>query len=129
MSYKKPEAPQYRFDLSGKKGCSIKSFVIKETNGEDEENAANLKLAKGGRATVFEELVRLSITYVNDVKAEQPLDEYDRWNSRTRAYIMNAFKSVNGVEDKEVEDFLAAGAPFVAGKTAESDVGASGSNG
>lgn len=129
MSYKKPEVPQYRFDLSSKKGCSIKSFVIKETNGDDEENAANQKLAKGGSATVFEELVRLSITYVDDVKAEQPLTDYDGWNSRTRAYILAAFKSVNGVEDKEVEDFLAAGAPFAAGKKDESDVGGSGENG
>lgn len=130
MSYaKKPEAPQFRFDLSKKKGCSITSFVIKETNGEDEEQAANFRTAKGGSATVFEELVRLSITYVDDAKTEQPLEAYDSWNSRTRAYVLAAFKSVNGVEDKEVDDFLAGGAPFQAGKKDATADGSSGANG
>lgn len=112
----KKEAPQFRFTLANKKGCSIASFVIKETNGEDEEQAANFRTMKGGSATVFEELVRLSITYVDDVAAEQPLTEYDGWNSRTRAYILAAFKSVNSIEDKEVDSFLSAGAPFLASK-------------
>ncbi|MGZ6970966.1 MAG: hypothetical protein ACXVID_04825 [Thermoanaerobaculia bacterium] len=129
MGYAKKEAPQFRFDLSKKKGCSIRSFVIKETTGEDEEQAANFRTAKGGSATVFEELVRLSITYVDDVKAEQPLSEYDGWNSRTRAYVLAAFKSVNGVEDKEVDDFLAGGEPFLGGKKGASDAADSGENG
>ena len=128
MNFKKSQTPQYRFDLSSKKGCSIKSFVIKETNGDDEENAVNLKTAKGS-GTVFEELVRLSITFVDDVKVEHPFEDYDHWNSRTRAYVLAPFKSVNGVEDKEVDDFLAASAPFAAGKKDESDAGDSGSNG
>lgn len=112
----KKEAPQFRFDLSKKKGCSIRSFVLKETTGDDEEQAANFRTAKGGSATVFEELVRLSITYVDDVQVEQPYSDYDSWNSRTRAYVLAAFKSVNGVDDKEVDDFLAAGKPFLGGK-------------
>lgn len=123
------KAPQFRFDLSKKKGCSIKSFVIKETTGEDEEQAANFRTTKGGSATVFEELVRLSITHVDDAKAEQPLTEYDGWNSRTRAYVLAAFKSVNGVEDKEVDDFLAGGAPFQGGKMDASVAEGSGENG
>jgi len=129
MSFKKPQSPQYRFDLSKKKGCSIRSFVIKETTGDDEEQAADFKTAKGGKATVFEELVRLSITYVNDVKTEQPFEGFDDWNSRTRAYVLAAFKSINGIEDEEVETFLAAGAPFAAGTPAESDAETSGGNG
>lgn len=116
----------YKFDLSGKKGCSINSFVMKETNGVDEEQAAQMKFAKGGpTSSVFEELVRLSITHVNDKKVEQPLQEYEAWNSRTRAYILQAFKSVNGVEDKEVEDFLAGGAPYL-GATAVTAAASSG---
>lgn len=103
---------QYRFDLSGKKGCSIKSFVIKETDGEDEENAALAAKAKGGAATVFEELVRLSITYVDDAKVEPPLLDYDKWSSRTRNFVLQAFRSINGVDDKEVSDFLSAGRPL-----------------
>jgi hypothetical protein len=126
---KKQEAPQYRFDLSKKKGCSIRSFVVKETTGDDEEQAANFKTAKGGKATVFEELVRLSITYVNDVRVEHPFEDFDAWNSRTRSYVLAAFKSINGVEDKEVDDFLAAGAPFQVGTPAETDDETSGDRG
>lgn len=115
MSNESPKVLQLRFTLEGRKNVSIKSFVIRETNGEDEENAALAAKAKGGAATVFEELVRLSITYVDDVKVEPPLEEYDAWNSRTRAFVLSAFKSINGITDqKEVDDFLAAGAPLPA---------------
>lgn len=106
-------AQQFRFDLKGRK-CSIESFVVRETTGVDEENAALAAKAKGGQHTVFEELVRLSITHVNDIKAEPPLLEYDSWNSRTRAFVLQAFKSINGIEDKEVSDFLGAGRPHTA---------------
>lgn len=129
MSYKKPQAPQYRFDLSKRKGCSICSFVMKETTGEDEEQAADFRTAKGGKATVFEELVRLAITYVDDVKVEQPFEDFEGWNSRTRAYVLAAFKSINGLEDKEVDDFLSAGAPFAAGTPAGKDAEDSGATG
>lgn len=103
---------KFRFDLSARKGCSIRSFVIRETTGVDEENAALAAKAKGGAATVFEELVRLSIVEVNGQPAEPPLLEYDSWNSRTRAFILQAYKSINGLEEKEVADFLASGQPL-----------------
>lgn len=110
-----PKILHMRFTLEGRKNVSIKSFVIRETNGDDEENAAIAAKAKGGAATVFEELVRLSITYVDDVKVDPPLQEYDGWNSRTRAFVLAAFKSINSItDDKEVTDFLAAGAPLPA---------------
>lgn len=104
-------AKKFRFDLSTRKGCSITSFTMKETTGLDEENAALAAKAKGGAATVFEELVRLSIIEVNGQTAEPPLLEYDSWNSRTRAFVLQAYRSINGVDEKEVADFLASGLP------------------
>ena len=108
-----PKVIQLRFSLEGKPNVSIKSFVIKETNGDDEENAAVQAKAKGGVTTVFEELVRLSITYVDDVKVEPPLEEYDAWSSRTRAFVLQAFKSINSIKDQaEIDSFLSTGAPL-----------------
>lgn len=101
---------EFRFDLSNKKGCSINSFVIRETNGKDEEMAARSAKAKGGAITVFEELVRLSIVKVDDEPVQMPLAAYDEWNSKTRSYILKAFQAVNGMED-DVNDFLASGLP------------------
>jgi hypothetical protein len=102
---------KFRFDLSARKGCSIQSFTLKETTGLDEENAALAAKAKGGAATVFEELVRLSLVMVNDQPVEPPFGEYDVWNSRTRAFVLQAYRSINGVDEKEVADFLSGGQP------------------
>ena len=99
---------KYRFDLSAKKNCSIKSFVIRETNGRDEEQAAIFAKAKGAASSSFEELVRLSVVSVNDAPVEQPFTAFDDWNSRTRMYVLQAYRSINAIEsDKEVDDFLA----------------------
>jgi hypothetical protein len=99
-------AKKFRFSLEGRKGCSVKSFTLKETSGADEALAAEQKAAKGARATVFEELVRASIHAVDDQLVTQPYLEYDLWNSRTRAFALKAFVEVNGIEEDETSDFL-----------------------
>lgn len=104
------KAKHYKFDLSKFKNCSIKNFVLRELTGEDEENAQNMALSKGKENSgVIEESVRLSLVYVDDKKIEQPYAELDLWNSRTRAFIVNAWKQVNAIENKELDDFLSEG--------------------
>lgn len=97
---------QYRFDLSSKKACSVKSFVMRETTGADEENAAVAAKAKGGAMTPTEELVRLSIVSVDGKPVDQPYLSFDSWNTRTRNYAIKAWASINGVDEKDAKDFL-----------------------
>jgi hypothetical protein len=82
-----------------------------ETTGLDEELAATQQKLRGQNSSVFEELVRLSIVEVDGQKVEQPFTDWDKWNSRTRAYVLAAFRSINGVEDNERADFLASARP------------------
>lgn len=96
------------------KGCSVApgvpltSFAIKETDGPDEEYAAQRAKAKGGSANPTEELIRASIVEVNGEPVAQPYEAMDKWSSKARAVLLQAWRSVNAVEDKELEDFLAA---------------------
>lgn len=103
-----------KFKLDGKKYVNIKSFTIRETNGEDEDRAAMLAKAKGGAASMMEELVRLSIVEVDGeaVNAEPgvPYAAFDKWNSKTRTFVLNAYKRLNSLsEADDAENFLASG--------------------
>lgn len=113
------ERIEYHYDLTKYKRCSIDSFDMRETNGKDEDQAVLVAKAKGGAATSLDELVRLSITKVNGKPVNTgdgvPLSEYDEWNSRTRTFIINAYKKLNGVSNEEGQDFQAAGVLVQAG--------------
>ena len=98
-----------KFDLSRRKGSQIKSLVVRETTGADEEVAAGWAKAKGGTATVVDGLVRISIVEVDGKAVEQPYGPYDKWNSRTRQYATVAWRMLNIVEDDDLEDFRKAG--------------------
>jgi hypothetical protein len=95
------------------KPVSISSFTIREVDGADEELASKNQKAKGV-GTVYEELVRLSLTEVDG----QPVNQdglcyaaYDGWNSRTRGFLLTAFRNLNGIDEKEeLGDFLSSGA-------------------
>jgi hypothetical protein len=103
------------FDLSKRKGCNladgtpIASFKMRETDGRDEENAANAAKAKGGSMTALEEQIRLSLVEVNGAKvnAGTPYLAYDDWNTRARQFAFEAYRSINMVKTEEVTDFLA----------------------
>jgi len=90
-------------------GCSCSSFVIRETTGVDEQQAAFRADAREGRTTVYAELVRLSIVKVNGEKVSQPFMELENWNSKTRALLRRAYDSINDLSEEEVEVFLQAG--------------------
>jgi hypothetical protein len=103
--------------LDGKvKHASIREFVIRETDGVDEERAAQFAKAKGGAITLQEELVRLSLVEVDGELVNhdgKPFMAFDGWNTRTRAYALRAWASLNAVSEKEMDDFLAAGEVLV----------------
>jgi hypothetical protein len=112
-------AQTVKFDLSKQKGCRladgtpITSFVMRETDGRDEENAANTAKAKGGSMTAFEEQIRLSLVEVNGQKVNEgmPYLAYDQWNSRARHFASAAFTSINAAKPDEISGFLAAAQP------------------
>jgi len=91
---------------------SIKTFTIRETDGKDEDQAAIDARARGGTATVMEELVKRSLTTVDgqevNAVAGVPFTAWEGWNSATRSFVTNAFQSVNGFM-KEDADFLTQG--------------------
>lgn len=104
-----------KFDLEKLKGCAltdgtpITSFKMRETDGRDEENAANTAKAKGGSMTALEEQIRLSLVEVNGAKVNDgvPYLAYDSWNSRVRQFAFEAYKSINAAKADEVAGFLA----------------------
>lgn len=116
-----------RFDASKMKnvrmtnGVVIKSFVVREVNGIDEEEATNIAKAKGGAVTPMEEMIRLSIVEVNGEPVKHPYLAFDTWNNRARALAVQAFRSLNGTTDKEVEDFLGAAVPVDAAAPSHND--------
>lgn len=103
---------KYTFDISKRRGCSIKTFTIRETDGKDETLAAVTAKAKGEGASMLEELARLSIVEVDGrpVSPESPAD-MDSWNTRTRTFVLNAFRHINGIDDEEGKDFLSQAKP------------------
>ena len=99
-----------KFDLSKYRRCNIKEFGLREVTGLDEEQAALSAKAKGGAASVREELVRLSITEYDGKKVtpEDPVP-FDSWNTRTRTFVASAFDQLNGISSDEGQSFLAQG--------------------
>lgn len=108
----------YLFDLSKHKGVRLAdgtvlaSFKMRETDGRDEEHAANTAKAKGGSMTALEEQIRLSLVEVNGepVNNGHPYLAYDSWCSRARHFAFTAYRSLNSAKDDEVESFLASAA-------------------
>jgi hypothetical protein len=111
------------------KGVSIGSITIRETTGPDEESAVLMAKAKGGAATITNELIRSSITAVDGKAVEQPLTAYDTWTTRTRRFISEAWNSVNGIADGELPDFLRSGEARAGSPSTATVVGDSGMNG
>lgn len=89
-------------------GVKLESFSVRETDGRDEEYAAQRAKAKGGVTTTTEELIRASISEVNGLPVTQPYEAMDSWNSRARGFLIAAWRNVNAVDDTEVQDFLLA---------------------
>lgn len=88
-------------------GSALTSFTIRETDGKDEEYAAQRAKAKGGDATTTEELIRVCLVAVNGTPVAQPYEALAKWNSRARSLLVTAWRHLNTTSDKEDADFLA----------------------
>ncbi len=86
----------------------LHSFTLRETEGKDEEYAA--ERAKIAKSSSSEELIRVSLVAVNDVPVQQPYLVLNKWNSKARQLVADAFTELNTVSDGEIEDFRAANA-------------------
>lgn len=97
-----------RWDFSKLQGrFSIQSVTLRETNGEDELEAE--KLAEIQKTSMRQELVRASIVKVNDMPVTQPYAGLDGWNTKTRSTVVACWIKLNGISDKDAQDFLASG--------------------
>lgn len=106
-------------NLDKYKGCYVKersgdkvpiaSFVIRDTDGEDETRATLRAQARGDTGSATEEAIRSSFVEVNGepVNVGSPYGDFDRWSSRARSFAIAAWKRLNSVDDAEGKDFLA----------------------
>ena len=88
----------------------IESFDIRETDGDDEERAANTAKGKGGSATAVEELIQISLVAINDEPVNvggKPYNGFVKWNSKARNMAQKAWTAVNAGNADESEAFLA----------------------
>jgi hypothetical protein len=83
-----------------------KSITLRETNGLDEEKAQQLAAAKGSKGSFQEELIRLSVSKVDDVAVDQPWTGLDEMPSKQRNLIVKGFNMLNAVDPTESTDFL-----------------------
>jgi hypothetical protein len=95
---------KFRFPSS----CNMQEAVIRETNGVDEQQAALAASLEGERGSLYSELIRLSIVEVDGEKVTQPFLAMDGFNSRTRAFLIRAYESLNDVKEEELAAFLGA---------------------
>jgi len=107
----KPHLIHRKFTLPN--GCSIKSFVIRELDGHDELNAARWADAKTGSAdnkvnALMDENLRVSLVEVNGKAVQQPFVEMDKWSSKTRRFLLEAWGQLNAAQEDEMAAFLAA---------------------
>lgn len=102
--------PKGCYAMTGGQRMALTAFALRECDGDDEEKAANLAKAKGGSATAMEELIQLSLTSVNGEPVNQgkPYLGFTKWNSRARQFAAKAWNSINAVDEKEGDAFLAA---------------------
>jgi hypothetical protein len=124
MSDQKPDVPaeyEITFKVPPARGrgrfavgdATLTSFTLRETNGKDEEYAA--ERAKAMKTSMTEELIRVSIVAVNGERVAQPYLALGLWNSKARTRLARAFQEINSASDKEDEDFDKADAAPEAG--------------
>lgn len=111
IEMKKPHLLHKRFELP--KGCSVKSFVMREIDGQDERDAGRWIAARGTNiddpsVAIMEEQLRISIVGVNDQSVEQPYTGLDKWSTKTRRYLIQAWTLLNGIDDEDLADFIGA---------------------
>lgn len=97
-----------KVSLKKYKDMSIESFVMRELNGKDEEQASKITEAKG-EDKHMNELVRMSLVEVDGEPVNVdgvPFNGLDTWSSRTRQMVSIAFQKLNTVANEDIKDFL-----------------------
>lgn len=125
MKLDKPHLVHKKFTLP--KGCSVESFVIREIDGKDELEASRWVSAKATgaddeAALMVEERVRVSVFSVNGQRVEQPYTGLNKWSTKTRNLLLQAWMSLNTVPDDDVAVFLGAAEDLTATAAAAEDV-------
>jgi hypothetical protein len=84
-------------------GRGLKSLVVRETDGEDEENAARAAdVSKKGESAFTRELFKqgtVEIVYADGerVEVDPPWDEFDRWPTKSKEFALRCFAKLNQV--------------------------------
>lgn len=110
-------------------GHSVRGVVLREIDGNDELEAGASARAKPAldddeqARIIIHEQLRLSIVAVRRraggpwEPVRQPLDELDRWKTKTRILLSQAFQTMNLLTEKELADFHAGGRVVGAART------------
>lgn len=119
MGDKKRNQMMKRFTLP--KGCSIKTFVMRELKVKDDIEvaiwadkntpAAAKESAVGAMAADRREALRLALVEVDGVRVNVngiPYMAMDDWSQKTMTYALMAFNDLNGAAD-DAKGFLKAG--------------------
>ena len=103
-----------RIDLSKKVGYSVKSFRVRELNGEDVMKAATRCVDPSGKAlegalfgmSLRQQQVATAIIEVDDKPVVGPTCvAYFDWNMKTQYYVGKTFDALNQTSDEDDEDF------------------------
>jgi hypothetical protein len=89
-------------------GHDIEELVMRQTDGIDERDAAKMVDARPEETGIYAELVRLAIVSVDGQIVDQPFMPVDRWSTKTRNLVMDAYNALNENDEAEKAAFLAA---------------------
>lgn len=93
-------------------GYSVKSFVVREIDGHDEQEAARwlgaLGTADDMATAIMEVNLRMALVSVDGKFVEQPYTGLKKWTSKTRRLLIAAWEQLNDVPDEDLAVFLAA---------------------
>lgn len=125
----KKEKRHYHFDLRDKR-LDIAELVMRETDGDDEENARITSAAqstKGRKLSVHESLIGLSLVTVDGVGVGPiaGIELMGGWNTRTRNFVSALFMGINGVGDDETGPLLEKTVPMLSSTTPTASTGGS----
>lgn len=99
------------FDISDFKGCSIRSFTLREMHGRDSIAAAQRSVKPGEPNPIYgfqhrSQIIADAIVRVNGADVPTPYVAWEDWNIRTQTFVERAYDEMNGVSKEEMERFL-----------------------
>lgn len=112
----KPHLVHKRWELP--EGYSIKSFVMREMDGEDELEVGRwqsmISATDGGALKSLSLQVGQALVAVDgrEVSHSEPCLLFDTWSSKTRSLVLNAWRELNEVREEDLAVFHAAAKPL-----------------